>query len=110
MKRIRLDAFDAALWFGLEYWLCTEDRPAEGAFLLWATDPCVILGKYQSFRAEVNRAFVERNGVAVVRRASGGGAIYTDRGGRQFSFIEPAEGGISFERYLGRVCAALHPS
>ncbi|HEU5433794.1 MAG TPA: biotin/lipoate A/B protein ligase family protein [Thermomicrobiales bacterium] len=53
----------------------------------WAR-PCVVLGRFQSVRNEVDEAAAARHGIELVRRISGGGAM----------FIEP-EGAITWSIY-----------
>ncbi|MDO5738249.1 MAG: lipoate--protein ligase [Eubacteriales bacterium] len=77
----------AAFYFGLERAIL-EDR--EGTYLFfWQTAPTVMLGKYQELIAEVNLETMQERDITVVRRQSGGGAIYTDEGTVQFSLITP---------------------
>ena len=57
--------------------------------------PCVVLGRFQSVRNEVNQEAAERNGIEIVRRISGGGAM----------FIEP-EGAITWSVYAPEAMAA----
>ena len=59
-------------------------------FLLWQNRSAVIIGKYQNTLAEINRPFVEQRGIQVVRRLSGGGAVYHDLGNLNFTFITDA--------------------
>ncbi len=56
-------------------------------FMLWQNSPAVIVGKHQNTLAEINLDFVNRNNIAVVRRISGGGAVYHDLGNVNFTFI-----------------------
>lgn len=81
----------------------------EGLFLLWRNAPSIIVGRHQCTGEEINADFVARRGIPVVRRNTGGGAVYHDLGNLNFSFIEPAkgEGRVDFARYLTPVCAAL---
>lgn len=60
-------------------------------FMLWQNDNAVIVGKYQNTLAEINEDFVRSNGVRVVRRLSGGGAVYHDLGNLNFTFITDAD-------------------
>ncbi len=60
----------------------------EDDFLLfYINDRSVILGSNQSVRNEVNLPFCAANGIQIVRRKSGGGAVYHDPGNLNFSFI-----------------------
>lgn len=76
--------------------------------LLWRNRPAVVVGCYQNICREVHmRALLER-GIPVVRRMSGGGTIYTDLGGWQFTFIEHSpDRPIEFAQYIGPVVDAV---
>jgi lipoate-protein ligase A len=63
------------------------ERPPTLRIWGWSA-PCVVLGRFQSVRNEVNEAAAAARGVAIVRRISGGGAM----------FIEP-EGAITWSLY-----------
>lgn len=59
-------------------------------FMLWQNSNAVIIGKYQNTLAEINSSVVESRGIKVVRRLSGGGAVYHDLGNLNFTFITDA--------------------
>lgn len=59
-------------------------------FMLWQNDNAIIVGKYQNTFAEINEAYVKEHGIRVVRRLSGGGAVYHDLGNLNFTFIADA--------------------
>lgn len=59
-------------------------------FMLWQNDNAIIVGKYQNTFAEINDAYVKEHGIRVVRRLSGGGAVYHDLGNLNFTFIADA--------------------
>ena len=60
----------------------------EGDFLLlWQNDNAVIIGRNQNTEEEIDKAFVEAHGIKVVRRITGGGAVYHDLGNLNYSFI-----------------------
>ena len=55
--------------------------------LLWQNRNAVIVGKHQNTIEEVNQDFVEEHQIQVVRRQSGGGAVYHDLGNLNYTFI-----------------------
>lgn len=74
-----------------EFNLATEDflfSKGEGEFaFFYSNDPCVVIGSNQVWRNEVDALFCEENQIPVLRRRSGGGAVYHDRGNLNYSFI-----------------------
>lgn len=65
----------------------TKDRMY---FMLWQNDRAVIIGKHQNTLAQINESYVKEKGIRVVRRLSGGGAVYHDMGNLNFTFIADA--------------------
>ena len=59
--------------------------------MLWQNRSAVIIGKYQNALAEIDLPYVEQNGIQVVRRLSGGGAVYHDLGNLNYTYITDAE-------------------
>ena len=57
-------------------------------FMLWQSEPSVVIGKHQSVAAEADKRFLDEKGITLARRFSGGGAVYHDRGNINLSFIE----------------------
>lgn len=93
--------------FALEYYLITEKDLGDSVFLFWRTAPTLMVGKFQNTLEEINEKYVASHGINVVRRMSGGGTIYTDMGGWQFTFISKGSGEISFSDYISPVVGAL---
>ena len=61
--------------------------PDRKYFLMYVNRPAVIVGRHQNILEEVNLPFAARRGLHVLRRISGGGAVYHDLGNLNFSFI-----------------------
>lgn len=73
----------------------------ENIFFLYVNAPSVVVGKHQNALAETNPQFIRENNIDVIRRLSGGGAVYHDLGNLNFSFHETVEdtGKISFSSF-----------
>lgn len=97
----------------LPFYLAAEEwaarcLPPDDYFFVWQVDPTVICGRHQDIGAEVNLDYCRREGIAVVRRLSGGGAVYADRGNFMFSYITPGDEITgTFARYTGMVAEML---
>ena len=82
----------------------------EGDYLLlWQNDNTIVVGQNQNTEAEINRPFVEEHHINVVRRSTGGGAVYHDLGNLNYSFITDAgdKESISMTRFTHPVVEAL---
>lgn len=82
----------------------------EGDYLLlWQNDNTIVIGRNQNAEGEINRAFVEEHGIHVVRRSTGGGAVYHDLGNLNYSFITDAGNSeeMTMARFTRPVVAAL---
>ena len=60
---------------------------SEEVFMLWRNDKAVIVGKNQNTLSEINLDYVRSKNIAVVRRLTGGGAVFHDLGNLNFSYI-----------------------
>lgn len=86
------------------YWnLAAEEyllkQKKDNYFMLWQSDPCVVIGKHQNVQAEVDEHYLQEKGISLARRFSGGGAVYHDMGNINLSFIETVNQ-PDFEYYL----------
>lgn len=81
----------------------------EEYFLLWQNAPSVIVGRHQNTAEEVNEEYVKARNIPVVRRSTGGGAVYHDLGNLNFSFLRYMNRGedTSFGRYINPIIEAL---
>lgn len=71
----------------------------ESYLLFYINSPSIIIGKHQNTIEEINQEYVKDNNIQVVRRLSGGGAVYHDLGNLNFSFITKDDG-QSFHNFL----------
>ncbi|MDR1730510.1 MAG: lipoate--protein ligase [Synergistaceae bacterium] len=95
----------------LEEYLCLRAmRDGSRFFMLWQNEPSIIVGRFQNTMEEINASFVEERHIHVVRRNSGGGAVYHDLGNINYSFVMPDAGDFDFAffsqpiiRFLGEL-------
>jgi len=78
-------------------------------FVLWQNADAVIVGLHQNTMQEINRGFIDKNNIPVVRRLSGGGAVFHDKGNLNFTFItrESDTGAIDFANSCKPIADAL---
>ena len=85
---------------------------SEPVFRLWRNSDSIIIGQYQNALAEVDIDYVKANNIKVVRRMTGGGAVFHDLGNLNFTFIEPhtksEESNAMFKRFTAPIVEALN--
>lgn len=92
----------------LEEYVFTSMPRDKEYLILWQNDNAVIIGRHQNTLAEIDESYVQQQGIRVVRRMSGGGAVYHDLGNLNFSFIVDAAGSqVDLERFCLRIALAL---
>jgi lipoate---protein ligase len=82
---------------------------SEDCFMLWRNAPSIIVGKHQNTLAEINLDYVKANDIKVVRRLSGGGAVFHDLGNLNFTFIVSGEDGnlVDFRKFTKPILEVL---
>lgn len=78
---------DARINLALEEYVFRHKPADDDALLFYVNAASIIIGRNQNTVEEINSEAVERNGVTVVRRVSGGGAVYHDLGNLNFSVM-----------------------
>ena len=81
--------------------------PDEYSLYLWRNGPSVIIGKFQSAWRECEVQKMEDEKVNLVRRPSGGGAVYQDLGNSIFTFLSPKSDKNSIDANNGILLDAL---
>lgn len=104
------DTLDVAISFAIEELLLNKlDHADETYFMFYSMKPSIIVGKSQNTVEEINTDHVQANDVNVIRRLSGGGAVYNDEGDLSFSFITKDDGKSfnNYEKFTKPVIRAL---
>ena len=107
MKYVRLKSTDPYLNLAIEEFLFRYSD--EDIFMLWQNRPSVIIGKNQNAYTEVELEYTKKADIAVVRRITGGGAVYHDGGNVNYSFITSREKteSLDFAYFAAPVIEAL---
>lgn len=80
---------DARINLAIEEHLIRNIALDDEILLFYINSPSIIIGRNQNTIEEINADYVNEHGITVVRRLSGGGAVYHDLGNLNFSFIAP---------------------
>jgi len=78
----------------------------DNIFMLYRNEPSVIIGKHQNVRSEINTEFAKKHQVKIVRRFSGGGAVYHDLGNLNLTFIENGYN-LNFDKFTNQMIDML---
>ncbi|HHT50469.1 MAG TPA: lipoate--protein ligase [Eubacteriaceae bacterium] len=88
MLYIRNDSTNPYFNIALEEYILKKSLSSDKTFvILYINNPAIIIGKHQNTIEEINRDYVEEKDIKVVRRMSGGGAVYHDEGNLNFTYI-----------------------
>lgn len=102
---------DPAWNLALEQYLFEHADLAGSCFYLWQNANTIVIGRNQNAEREIDRDYVRAHGIRVVRRLSGGGAVYHDLGNLNFTFIadapEDGAGRIDMRVFCEPIAAAL---
>jgi lipoate-protein ligase A len=89
-----------------EYMLRNFD---EECFMLWINRPSILLGRNQNALAEINLEYAKANDITIVRRPSGGGAVFNDYGNMNYTFISQLDenGFADFKKFAYPIIEGL---
>ncbi len=101
---------DPTINLALEEYVLQNFGEKDTYLLFYINEPSIIVGRNQNTVEEINTEYVDSNGIKVVRRLSGGGAVYHDEGNLNFSFITKDDGESfhNFEKFTKPVVEALN--
>lgn len=100
------EVHNPAFNLALESYLLRCNTPETMIFYLWQNDKTIVIGRHQNPYRECNLKKVMEDNVTVIRRPSGGGAVYHDLGNLNFTFIA-GEGVYDVPRQCGVIVEAL---
>ena len=109
LSYLNLRTIDPAINLATEQYVFEQLPKDRTYFMLWQNDNAIIIGKHQNALAEINMNFVKENNIQVVRRLSGGGAVYHDLGNLNFTFITDAkeQDSINFKLFCQPIVRTL---
>lgn len=110
MLALRIPTFDPTYNLALEETLFNALEPGHpGWFLIWRNGPSIIVGRHQNTVEEIDEAFIRTRRLPVVRRPTGGGAVYHDEGNVNFSFLTMVDKNapLGFADFLAPIVEAL---
>lgn len=101
---------DPRINLAIEEYLLRKIKLEDDILLFYINGPSVIIGRNQNAIEEINRDYVDANGIHVVRRLSGGGAVYHDLGNLNYSLITRGgkEDATNFKKFTAPVVRALN--
>ena len=108
MTYMETGSTDPTYNLAFEEYVLTHRREGE-YLLLWQNDNTIVVGRNQNTAQEIDPAFVEQHHIRVVRRGTGGGAVYHDMGNLNYSFITDVGDAerLTMERFTRPIVAAL---
>lgn len=91
---------DPAFNLALEQYVFDHMDRSQEYFMLWQNKDTVVIGKNQNAYAEVHHKVAQEKQISIVRRLSGGGAVYHDLGNLNYTFILDAKDATELDLHL----------
>ena len=109
MKYIVNNSHNPAYNVALEAYAFRELLAEDELFILWINEPTIVIGKHQNAIEEINKTYTDEHGIHVVRRLSGGGAVYHDLNNLNYTIIsnKSQEGAFDFKTFSQPVIETL---
>lgn len=109
MKYIVNNSHNPAYNVALEAYAFRELLAEDDLFILWINEPTIVIGKHQNAIEEINKTYTDEHGIHVVRRLSGGGAVYHDLNNLNYTIIsnKSQEGAFDFKTFSQPVIETL---
>ena len=101
---------DTAFNIALEEYCFKKLKDEDEIFLLWINEPSIIVGKYQNTIEEINTEYTREKGIHVIRRISGGGAVYHDLNNLNYTIIsnrDKGQEGFNFKEFSKPIIETL---
>ncbi|MFA7637458.1 MAG: lipoate--protein ligase [Monoglobales bacterium] len=107
MKLIKLKSISPYFNLAAEEYFLKKD--SEDKLMLWQNDNTIVIGRNQSTFTEINLERAEELNVNIVRRMSGGGAVYHDMGNLNYTYITKNDGDdfLNFAKFTQPVIDVL---
>lgn len=101
---------DPMINLAIEEYILENFGETDTYLLFYVNGPSIIIGRNQNTIEEINTDYVEANNIKVVRRLSGGGAVYHDEENLNFSFITKDDGESfqNFQKFTQPIVDALN--
>ncbi len=107
-RYLETNSLDPAYNLAFEEYVLTNRKDGD-YLILWQNKNTVVIGNNQIMEAEVNHSFAKIHQIQLVRRTTGGGAVYHDLGNLNYSFITDAGDAakLTMEYFTAPVIKAL---
>ncbi len=110
MKYIDSKSHNPYFNLALEEYILKNKSIKEDIIFLWQNTPTIVVGNNQNTAEEINIPFVNEKEIKVVRRLSGGGAVYQDMGNLNFTFLKRLgkSNNLEIKKFVQPVIKALN--
>lgn len=97
MIYIETNSNDPKFNTAVEFYAFNELAKQDDVFILWINKPCIVVGKNQNTTEEINQKYCDDKGIEIIRRVSGGGAVYHDLNNLNYTIISNGRSDEAFD-------------